>query len=79
VDADPRIIKDDLYRLPVKVRGPYGSDLVIAITSEQPMPMLEQALLPLNQRRSALAALKAVERYRPLDGRIGSTGIFTAP
>jgi hypothetical protein len=26
------------------VRGPYGSDLVIAITSEQPMPMLEQAL-----------------------------------
>jgi hypothetical protein len=79
VDADPRIIKDDLYRLPVRVRGPYGSDLVIAITSEQPMPMLEQALLPLNQRRSALAALKAVERYRPLDGRIGSTGIFTAP
>jgi hypothetical protein len=79
VDADPRIIKDDLYRLPVKVRGPYGADLVIAITSEQPMPMLEQALLQLNQRRSALAALKAVERYRPLDGRIGSTGIFTAP
>jgi hypothetical protein len=79
VDADPRIIKDDLYRLPVRVRGPYGSDLVIAITSEQPMPMLEQALLPLNQRRSALAALKAVERYRPVDGRIGSTGIFTAP
>jgi hypothetical protein len=79
VDADPRTIKDDLYRLPVKVRGPYGADLVIAITSEQPMPMLEQALLPLNQRRSALAALKAVERYRPVDGRIGSTGIFTAP
>jgi hypothetical protein len=79
VDADPRIIKEDLYRLPVKVRGPYGADLVIAITSEQPMPMLEQALLPLNQRRSALAALKAVERYRPVDGRIGSTGIFTAP
>jgi uncharacterized caspase-like protein len=79
MDADPRIIKDDLYRLPVRVRAPYGSDLVIAITSEQPMPMLEQALLPLNQRRSALAALKAVERYRPLDGRIGSTGIFTAP
>jgi hypothetical protein len=79
VDADPRIIKDDLYRLPVRVRGPYGSDVVIAITSEQPMPMLEQALLPLNQRRSALAALKAVERYRPVDGRIGSTGIFTAP
>ena len=79
VDADPRMIKDDLYRLPVRVRGPFGSDLVIAVTSEQPMPMLEQALKSLNQRRGALAALKAVERYRPVDGRIGSTGIFTAP
>lgn len=79
MDADPRIIKDDLYRLPVRVRSPFGSDLVIAVTSELPMPMLEQALKPLNQRRGALAALKAVERYRPADGRIGSTGIFTAP
>jgi hypothetical protein len=79
MDADSRIVKDDLYRLPVRVRGPFGSDLVIAVTSEQPMPMLEQALKPLNQRRGALAALKAVERYRPVDGRIGSTGIFTAP
>ena len=52
---------------------------VVAITSEQPMAALEQSLRALNQRRSALQALKLVERYWPVDGRIGSTGIFTAP
>jgi len=26
-----------------------------------------------------LQALKAVERYRPADGRVGSASIFTAP
>jgi uncharacterized caspase-like protein len=79
VDGDPRIVRDGLYRLPVRVRGPFGADLVVAVTSEQPMPMLEQALKPLNQRRGALQALKAVERYRPADGRVGATSIFTAP
>ena len=43
------------------------------------MPQLEQALQPLNQRRNALETLKVVERYRPVDGRFGTTGIFTAP
>jgi hypothetical protein len=53
--------------------------LVVAITSEQPMSQLEQALQPLNQRRSAVEAVKVVEKYRPPDGRFGATGIFTAP
>jgi len=79
VGSDPQIIRDAEYRLPVRVRSPFGSDLVVAISSEQPMPMLEQSLRALNQRRSAVQALKMVERYRPLDGRIGSTSIFTAP
>jgi len=79
IASDPVIVRAAEYRLPVQVREPFGSDLVVAITSEQPMPMLEQALRSVNQRRSALAALKIVERYRPIDGRIGATGIFTAP
>jgi hypothetical protein len=77
--ADPKIVRDNLYRLPVRVRGPFGADMVVAVTSERPMPMLEQALKPLDQRRNALQALKAVERYRPADGRVGATSIFTAP
>ena len=79
VGSDPKVLHQVDYRLPVRVRGPFGSDLVVAITSEQPMSQLEQALQPLNQRKSALEALKVVERYRPVDGRIGSTGIFTTP
>ena len=66
LDADPKIVRDNLHRLPVRVRGPFGADLVVAVTSERPMPMLEQAL-------------RAVERYRPADGRVGATSIFTAP
>jgi len=79
VGRDPKLVREADYRLPVRVRGPFGSDLVVAITSEQPMSQLEQALQPLNQRRSALEVLKVVERYRPADGRIGLSGIFTAP
>jgi hypothetical protein len=79
LNADPRVVRGNLHQLPVRVRGPFGADLVVAVTSAQPMPMLEQALKPLDQRRSALQALKAVERYRPADGRVGSASIFTAP
>jgi hypothetical protein len=79
VGNDPKVVSAVDYRLPVRVRGPFGADMVVAITSEQPMSQLEQALQPLNQRKSAFEALKMVERYRPIDGRIGSTGIFTAP
>ena len=79
VGSDPKVLRQPDYRLPVRVRGPFGSDLVVAITSEQPMSQLEQALQPLNQRRSAVEAVKVVEKYRPPDGRFGATGIFTAP
>ena len=51
VGSDPKILRQADYRLPVRVREPFGSDLVVAITSEQPMPQLEQAL-----RRSTSAA-----------------------
>ena len=79
VGNDPKVLPQADYRLPVRVRGPFGSDLVVAITSEKPMTQLEKALQPLNQRRSALEAVKLLEKYHPTDARFGSTGIFTAP
>jgi hypothetical protein len=79
VDQDPLTLRDAAYRLPVRVREPFGSDLVVAVTSEQPMPKLEQAIRSLNQRRSALQALWMVDRYRPVDAKVGAAGIFTAP
>ena len=43
------------------------------------MTQLEQALQPLNQRRNALETLKVVERYRPVEGRIGHDRHFHRP
>jgi hypothetical protein len=76
-DAKP--VREPEFRLPVQVRRPYGADLVIAISSDQPLPQLEQSLRALNQRRSAVEALRLVERYRSSSLRIGAAGIFTAP
>jgi hypothetical protein len=79
IASDPQIFPSADYRLPVKVRGPFGADQVVAVTSAQPMPALEQALRQLNQRRSALQIVRMVERHAPADARIGTTGLFTAP
>jgi hypothetical protein len=79
VRNDPPILADALYRLPIVVRAPYGADQVVAVTSEQRMLSLEQALQQLNGRRAALQATRVLERYAPRDSRIGSVGLFTAP
>ena len=76
-DAKP--VRDAEFRVPVQVRRPYGADLVVAISSDQPLPQLEQALRALNQRRNAVEALRLVERYRTPGLRIGAAGIFPAP
>jgi len=76
-DAKP--VREAEFRVPVQVRRPYGADLVVAISSDQPLPQLEQALRALNQRRGAVEALRLVERYRAPGLRIGAAGIFTAP
>jgi hypothetical protein len=79
VGADPRIIKAADYMFPVRVKTPFGSDQLVAVTSEQPMPALEEALEKLNNRRAALEMIKILKRYAPADARIGSAGLFTAP
>ena len=79
VGSDPEIIRADKYGFPVEVRPPFGADQVIVVTSKQPMTALKQALRQLDQRRSAVEMLKAVQRLSPADARIGATGLFTAP
>jgi len=77
--GDAAVLSDSNYRLPVVVTLPFGADQVIAVTSEQRMVALEQALQQLNRRRSALQVMRMVERYAPKDARIGTVGLFTAP
>jgi hypothetical protein len=77
--SDSRVIQTTVYSLPVRVRKPFGSDQLVAITSLQQMPALEQAVRDLNNRKSANKMVELIKRFAPADARIGSAGLFTAP
>jgi hypothetical protein len=79
IGSDPHVLPTDEYSFPVRVRKPFGSDQLVAITSQQRMAALEQALHELNNRRSAVQMVNMIKRYMPADARIGSAGLFTAP
>jgi hypothetical protein len=79
VGTDQAIIPSPSFRFPVRVQQPFGADQIVAITSAQRMPELEQVLQQLDKRRSAVQMIKMVQRYAPHDARIGSAGLFTAP
>jgi uncharacterized caspase-like protein len=79
IGSDPYVIRSSNYSFPVRVQRPFGSDQLIAITSQQRMPELEQALQSLQKRRAALQMMNMIMRYAPADARIGSAGLFTAP
>jgi hypothetical protein len=79
IGTDQPIIPSPSFRFPVRVQQPFGADQIVAITSAQRMPELEQVLQQANKRRSAVQVIKLVQRYAPRDARIGSAGLFTAP
>jgi hypothetical protein len=79
VGSDPNVIRTADFSFPVRVREPFGSDQLIAVTSQQRMTALEQALKGLDRRRSAVQMINMIKRYAPGDARIGSAGLFTAP
>jgi hypothetical protein len=77
--TDPLVIETEALSLPVRVEEPFGADQIVAVTSQQQMAALEQAVLRMNRRRTAIQAIKMIQRYAPADARIGSAGLFTAP
>jgi hypothetical protein len=77
--SDPRVVRTAVYSFPVRVRKPFGSDQLVAITSLQQMPALEQVARDLNNRKSANKMIDMIKRFAPADARIGSAGLFTAP
>jgi hypothetical protein len=79
IASDAAVVKDAAFRFPVRVRAPFGSDQLIAVTSRQRMPALEQALQQLNRTRSAMQMVRMLQKYAPDDARIGSAGVFTTP
>ena len=79
IGSDAMVVPSATLRFPVQVRGPFGADQVVAITSGQRMKELEQVLAQLERRRSAAQMIRLLQRYAPRDVRIGSAGLFTAP
>ncbi len=79
IASDSPMVAKPAVRFPVRVRSPFGSDQLVAVTSRARMPALEQALQQLDRKRAALQMVAALRRYAPDDARIGSAGVFTAP
>ena len=79
IGSDAMVVPSATLRFPLQVRGPFGADQVVAITSGQRMKELEQVLAQLERRRSAAQMIRLLQRYAPRDVRIGSAGLFTAP
>jgi Caspase domain len=75
---DPTMVTTAQLVVPVRVREPFGADEIVAITSDQPMPALQEALKQLDQRRAAMQIVDAIVRLGPANARIGATGIFTS-
>lgn len=76
-DASP--VRSNNLRVPLRINEPFGAEQVIAITSDQRIPDLEQVLTQLNGRRLPGHVIKILQRSLPPDARIGSVGFFTAP
>jgi hypothetical protein len=82
IGSDPAVITTTDQKVNVQPVAPYGADQVVAITSFRRLDDLEQALKPLNQRRTAVEVYRLVERYAPPSDaklRIGATSLYTAP
>ena len=79
IGSDPQVLDSAEFRFLVRVREPFGADQIIAVTSEEAMPQLKEALLQLNRRRTPGQMIKMMQRFAPPDARIGSVGLFTAP
>jgi hypothetical protein len=79
VGSDAPIVRNTTFSFQVRVREPFGSDQVVAVTSRQRMTALEQAVQGLDRRRSSVQMINMIKKFAPADARIGSAGLFTAP
>jgi hypothetical protein len=79
VGSDAAQISTPEFRLKMQVQEPFGADQIVAVTAQQRMSSLEDALRQLDRRRTAAQAIAMLQKYAPPDVRIGATGLFTAP
>ncbi len=77
--AEDELLSKPEYRLPIKVRGPFGADQIVAISTSARAADLEQALSRMNARRTAGQLVSLLARSSDAGMRLGSVGVFTAP
>ncbi len=76
---DQTVSDHNSFRVPFRVRDPYGADEVVAISSSQPQPALISALRDMDGRKDAGKLAEAIAKYAPPDKRVGLVGLFTVP
>lgn len=79
VGSDAHVLQTPDFNFPLRVKKPFGSDQLVAVTSQQPMPALEEAVQGSDKRKAPVQMIGLLKRYAPEDARIGSAGLFTAP
>ena len=76
--SESELMSTSQYSLPIKVRGPFGADQIVAVTAPQRMVELEQALGKMNARRTAGQLARLLAQNGDAGMRVGSVGVFTA-
>lgn len=76
--SDPPVIQSSEYRVSLVAREPLGADQIVAITSRQRMPQLEQSLRQLDRLRNPAKIIDILSQHVAGDALVGTVGIFTA-
>lgn len=77
--GEERVVRDQVFRWPLRIREPFGVDLIVAVSAPRPMHALEQGLQQISHHRSAGEILKILSLAAPPDARIGSLALSTVP
>jgi len=77
--SDPHVLTSSPYRLSVQMHEPFGTDVMVAVTSTQPMPKLDQGLREISHFKSAGQALRLILTSLPSDARIGTLSLTSVP
>lgn len=79
IGSDSSIREEDVFRLKVQVRPPYGADQLVAITASRRLPELEKAIRGLDKRRTPMMISELVNQIATTDILVGSASLITAP
>ncbi len=77
--SDERIVQNSPFRLELEMRDPLGTDAIVAVSAEKPMPALEDGLNRISTYPSAAKVLDLITATVPKDAKIGVLSVTTAP